>query len=73
MDAALKVKPDLNRQSTLEQLAVDFELLDSRNSKGRIGWGAQADWDQTLALLKQHRGLSTDQPWTSFHTNEFVP
>jgi len=73
VDAALKVKPDLNRQSTLDQLGVDIELIDSKNTKGRIGWGVQADWDQTLNLLKQHRGLQTDQPWTSFHTNEFVP
>ena len=72
VDAALKVKPDLNRQSTLEQLAVDIELLDSNNSKGRLGWGAQADWEQTLTLLKQYRGLQTDQPWSAFHTNEFV-
>ena len=72
VDSALKVKPDLNRQSTLEQLLVDIELLDSKNSKGRIGWGAQADWDQTLTLLKKYRGLETSQPWTTFHTNEFV-
>jgi NitT/TauT family transport system substrate-binding protein len=72
VDAALKVKPDLNRQSTLEQLMVDIELLDSPNSKGRVGWGAQADWDQTLDLLKKYRDLKTDQPWTAFHTNEFV-
>jgi NitT/TauT family transport system substrate-binding protein len=72
VDAALKVKPDLNRQSTLDQLMVDIELLDSPNSKGRIGWGAQADWDQTLTLLKKYRGLETSQPWTAFHTNEFV-
>ena len=72
VDAALKVKPDLNRQSTLDQLMVDIELLDSANSKGRIGWGAQADWDQTLTLLKKYRGLETSQPWTAFHTNEFV-
>jgi len=72
VDAALKVKPDLNRQSTLDQLMVDIELLDSKNSKGRIGWGAQADWDQTLTLLKKYRGLETSQPWTAFHTNEFV-
>jgi NitT/TauT family transport system substrate-binding protein len=72
VDAALKVKPDLNRQSTLDQLIVDIELLDSANSKGRIGWGAQPDWDQTLALLKKYRGLETNQPWTAFHTNEFV-
>jgi NitT/TauT family transport system substrate-binding protein len=73
VDAALKVKPDLNRQSQLEQLMVDIELLDSANSKGRIGWGAQADWDQTLALLKQYRELNTDKDWTAFHTNEFLP
>jgi len=72
VDAALKVKSDLNRQSTLEQLIVDIELLDSKNSTGRIGWGAQADWDQTLNLLKQYRGLETSQPWTTFHTNDFV-
>lgn len=72
VDAALKAKPDLNRQSTLDQLMVDIDLLDSKNSRGRIGWGAQADWDQTLDLLKKYRDLSTTQPWTAFHTNEFV-
>jgi len=72
VDAALKVKPDLNRQSTLDQMLVDFELLDSKNSKGRVGWGVQADWDQTLDLLKKYRELKTDQAWTTFHTNEFV-
>jgi NitT/TauT family transport system substrate-binding protein len=73
VDAAMKAKPDLNRQSTLDQLKVDIELLDSKNSKGRIGWGAQADWDQTLAILKNYRDLQTDKTWTAFHTNEFVP
>jgi NitT/TauT family transport system substrate-binding protein len=72
VDAALKVKPDLNRQSTLEQLMVDIDLLDSPNSRGRIGWGAQADWDQTLDLLKKYRDLKTTEPWTTFHTNDFV-
>ncbi len=73
VDAALKVKPDLNRQSTLDQLMVDFELLDSRNSKGRTGWGAQADWEQTLDLLKKYRELKTELGWTAFHTNDFLP
>ena len=73
VDAAMKAKPDLNRQSTLDQLMVDIDLLDSKNSKGRIGWGAQADWDQTLNILKQYRELKTDQPWTAFHTNDFLP
>lgn len=73
VDAALKAKPDLNRQSTRDQMMVDFELMDSKHSKGRIGWSAQADWEQTLNLLKQYRELKTDKPWSAFHTNEFVP
>jgi NitT/TauT family transport system substrate-binding protein len=73
VDVAMKAKPDLNRQSTLDQMMVDFELLDSPNSKGKIGLGAKADWDQTLGLLRQYRDLDTKEPWTTFHTNEFVP
>jgi NitT/TauT family transport system substrate-binding protein len=73
VDAGMKAKADLNRQSTLDQLKVDIELMDSPNSKGRTGWGDQKDWDQTIALLKQYRDVATDQPWTAFHTNEFLP
>jgi len=73
VDATMKVKPDLNRASQIDQLKVDLELLDSPNSKGRIGWGDQKDWDQTIALLKQYRDVATDKPWTAFHTNEFLP
>jgi len=73
VDATMKVKPDLNRASQIDQLKVDIELLDSPNSKGRIGWGDQRDWDQTIALLKQYRDIQTDKPWTTFHTNEFLP
>ena len=28
---------------------------------------------ETLAILKNYRELSTDKPWTAFHTNEFLP
>jgi NitT/TauT family transport system substrate-binding protein len=73
VDVAMKVKPDLNRQSTKDQMLVDFELLDSPNSKGKIGRGVQADWDQTIQLLKQYRELDTKETWAAFHTNEFLP
>src|SRR5437763_6377472 len=72
-DATMKVKPDLNRNSQLDQLKVDIELMDSANAKGRTGYGAEKDWDQTIALLKQYRDVQTDKPWTGFHTNEFLP
>ncbi|MBN9063750.1 MAG: hypothetical protein BGP06_18805 [Rhizobiales bacterium 65-9] len=72
VDAAMKAKPDLNRDSTLDQLKVDLELLDSPNSKGKVGLGAEKDWAETIALLKQYRDLDTKADWTAFHTNEFV-
>ena len=61
VDAAMKVKPDLNRQST------------SPNTSGVVGLGVEADWAQTIDLLKKYRELETDSDWTAFHTNEFVP
>ncbi len=73
VDAAMKVKPDLNRQSTRDQMVVDFELMDSPNVKGRTGYGDQKDWTQTIELLKKYRELSTTADWTAFHTNEFLP
>ena len=73
VDAALAVKPDLNRESTLDQLMVDIELLRSEASPDRIGYGAEADWQQTLDILRKYRELDTDLDWTAFHTNAFIP
>ena len=73
VDAAMKAKPDLNRQALQDQLSADLPLLESKNSKGRIGWGSQADWERTLNILKTYRDVKTDQGWTFFHTNEFLP
>ena len=72
--AALKVKPDLNRESTLKQLKVDLELLFSPNTENQgIGYGAPADWEHTKELLTQYRDLQTDRKATSFYTNDFLP
>jgi ABC-type nitrate/sulfonate/bicarbonate transport system substrate-binding protein len=72
VDAAMKAKADLNRQSTKDQMMVDFELMDSPNVKGRTGFGDERDWKQTIELLKKYRGLETTSDWTAFHTNDFV-
>jgi len=72
--AALKVKPDLNAESTKKQLVVDLGLMETPATKGKpVGWGAQSDWDATKALLTQYRDLQTDKPATAFFTNDFVP
>src|SRR3954464_2477393 len=38
VDAPLKVKPDLNRNSQLDQLNIDLDLMESANAKGRTGY-----------------------------------
>ncbi len=74
VDAALKVKPSLDRKSTLKQLKVDLDLLLSPNTENRgIGYGAPEDWEHTKELLTQYRDLKTDREATSFYTNEFLP
>lgn len=73
IDAAAKAKADVNRQSLRDQMEMGFELLKSPNSKDRLGFGAEKDWVETLAILKQYRGLETNEPWTTFHTNAFLP
>ncbi|BCX18816.1 MAG: sulfonate ABC transporter substrate-binding protein [Geminicoccaceae bacterium] len=72
--AALKVKPDLDRDSTKKQLLVDLGLLESPATKGKgIGYAAAEDWERTKELLVQYRDLRTDRPAMSFVTNEFLP
>ena len=73
VDATMKYKADLNRQAIHDQLMADLPLLESKNSKGRVGFGAQADWERTLDLLRKYRDVKADQPWTYYHTHEFLP
>jgi NitT/TauT family transport system substrate-binding protein len=74
VDAALKAKPDLNRDSTRKQLVVDIALLESPATKGKaVGFGADSDWQATMELLKQYRGLETKEPPSAYFTNEFLP
>jgi NitT/TauT family transport system substrate-binding protein len=74
IDAALKTKPDLNRESTKKQLMADIALLESPGTKGKgIGYGAEAEWKATMDLLKEYRGLETKEPPSAFYTNAFLP
>jgi NitT/TauT family transport system substrate-binding protein len=74
VDAALKVKPDLNRESTLKQLKVDIDLLSSPATKAKpVGFAADSDWETTKQLLVEYRDLKTDKPASAFYTNEFLP
>lgn len=72
--AALRVKPDLDRESTLGQLRVDLGLKHSEATRGRpFGWSALADWERSLRVMRDFRELQTTRDAQSFFTNEFIP
>lgn len=72
--AGLAVKPDLDPELSLEQLQVGFGLMASEASKDLpLGHFAEADWADTLDLMKQYQELETDIEPTALFTNEFLP
>jgi NitT/TauT family transport system substrate-binding protein len=72
--AVKKIAPLVDADVVKKQLTVDLSLLYSQaNAQKRLGWGPPADWQSTIELLKQYRGLETSLPATAFYTNEFLP
>jgi NitT/TauT family transport system substrate-binding protein len=44
------------------------------NTKGKpLGWGADADWASTIAVLKQYGGVTAPLQTSQLYTNQFVP
>jgi NitT/TauT family transport system substrate-binding protein len=70
VDALLKEHPDRDRKVLLDSLKEITENL--LYSKTNIGPGDPKDWQTTLDILKQYRGIQTDKPIAAFFTNEFL-
>ncbi|CAH1687401.1 NitT/TauT family transport system substrate-binding protein [Hyphomicrobiales bacterium] len=71
--AALKSKPVLDPKILRQQMDVSLAKMESPNTKGKpIGVGAEADWANTLKLLKTYQGVETDKPASAFFTNAYV-
>lgn len=69
VDALLKYH-DRDRQILLDSLK---EMIDHLlYSKTNIGFGDPRDWQTTLDILKEYRGIQTDKPIDYFFTNEFL-
>jgi len=47
-------------------------LFSSKAENRIVGWASRADWETTLAILKEYRELKTDRQATSFYTNDFI-
>jgi NitT/TauT family transport system substrate-binding protein len=73
VDAARKVKPEINREVCKSQLEISLAHVPSENTKGKpIGWGSDKDWSQMVALLKEYQNLPTERTGDTFFTNAFV-
>lgn len=74
IEAALKAKPELNRDIITAQTEGNIALMESMATKGKmVGWGAEEDWNHTLDLLRDLGKLTSDAPMSAYHTNEFLP
>jgi NitT/TauT family transport system substrate-binding protein len=73
VDAARKIKPEINREVCKSQLDISLAHIPSDNTKGKpLGWGSEKDWSEMLALLKEYQNLPTDRGANTFFTNDFV-
>jgi NitT/TauT family transport system substrate-binding protein len=73
IEALLKVKPELDRNSQKEQLVTDISFIPSDANKGKpFGFSADSDWARTMQILKDYRDLKTDKPASAFYTNDYI-
>lgn len=64
------VDPAISRR----ELELSWTTWVTPNTKGKpLGWEADADWNSTVAVLKQYGGVATPPALDALYTNEFVP
>ena len=74
VEAGMKHKAGVDKELWLEQIKVGFSLLKTPHTeKLPLGHFSEADWADTLRLMKEYRGLKSDKPVTAFFTNEYLP
>jgi ABC-type multidrug transport system ATPase subunit len=72
--AGLKRSEGGKQDVFMRQLTETFKLLHTRNSEGKpLGWMSEADWEDSLKLLRQYFGLEGNRPAKDFYTNDFLP
>jgi NitT/TauT family transport system substrate-binding protein len=56
------------------EFEVSWKTWVTPNTKGKpFGWGADADWASTIAVLKQYGGVTAPLTTSQLYTNTFVP
>ncbi|MGB6537167.1 MAG: ABC transporter substrate-binding protein [Xanthobacteraceae bacterium] len=72
--AVKKYNPTADAGVTRRECELSWQTWVSANTKGKpLGWGSEADWAGTIAVLKQYVGVSAPLQTSQLYTNEFVP
>jgi len=74
VDLLAKAAPEMDRKVLTQQAAAYKPQLKSPNCPtGKTLNNCPADWQQTLDLMVQYRGLQTTMKAEDFYTNSFIP
>jgi NitT/TauT family transport system substrate-binding protein len=69
-----KYSPTVDAAVTLREAELSWQTWVTPATAGKpLGWMAQQDWEQTIAVLKQYGGVSTPLAAAQLYTNDFVP
>ncbi len=72
VQAAMKVKPELDPTAMRQQLEASLSKFESPSTKGLpMGVASIVDWKSTLELLTEFQGIKTERDATTFFTNDF--
>jgi NitT/TauT family transport system substrate-binding protein len=59
---------------TRREAELSFNTWVTPSTAGKsLGWMSNQDWEETVAVLKQHGGVATPLEAAQLYTNEFVP
>lgn len=69
-----KYLPTVDPAITRREMELSWKTWVTPNTKGKpLGWASEADWADTVSVLKQYGGVSTPLATSSLYTNEYVP
>jgi NitT/TauT family transport system substrate-binding protein len=69
-----KYLPTIDPNISKREAQYSWRIWVTPNTRGKpLGWAADADWAETLEVLKQYGGVATPPSIAQITTNEFVP
>jgi NitT/TauT family transport system substrate-binding protein len=69
-----KYLPTVDPKITRREMDFSWKTWVSPNTKGKpLGWASNADWVETIRVLKEYGGVTKPPKASEVYTNEFVP